>query len=201
MSSFWTIGNDRTRRILAASDPRGSATKAGFRTTAQGEISNRLVARERTAWPIASGGVRTTGDRLFDLAFHLLYPGGRERGSRRLTERQGDSAVVSRTAMRKASWRILPLIMLAYLFAYIDRVNVSFAAQQMNSDLKFSATIYGLGGGLFFLGYALFEIPSNLMLLRFGARPWIARIMITWVYSPRAWFSCIRRSSSTLCGS
>ncbi len=82
--------------------------------------------------------------------------------------------------MTKALWRILPLIALAYLFAYMDRVNVSFAAAQMNADLKFSATIYGLGGGLFFLGYALFEIPSNLMLVRFGARPWIARIMITW---------------------
>ena len=82
--------------------------------------------------------------------------------------------------MNKAFWRILPLILLAYLFAFMDRVNVSFAAAQMNEDLNFSATIYGLGGGLFFLGYALFEIPSNLMLVRFGARKWIARIMITW---------------------
>ena len=88
--------------------------------------------------------------------------------------------IVERSAMKKALWRILPLIALAYLFAYMDRVNVSFAAAQMNADLKFSATIYGLGGGLFFLGYALFEIPSNLMLVRFGARQWIARIMITW---------------------
>lgn len=87
---------------------------------------------------------------------------------------------VGRSAMAKAFWRILPLIALAYLFAYMDRVNVSFAAVQMNDDLKFSATIYGLGGGLFFLGYALLEIPSNLMLVRFGARSWIARIMITW---------------------
>jgi ACS family tartrate transporter-like MFS transporter len=87
---------------------------------------------------------------------------------------------VARSAMNKALWRILPLILMAYLFAYMDRVNVSFAATQMNDDLRFSATIYGLGGGLFFLGYALFEIPSNLMLVRFGARKWIARIMITW---------------------
>lgn len=89
-------------------------------------------------------------------------------------------SAVSRSAMSKVFWRILPLIALAYLFAYMDRVNVSFAAAQMNDDLKFSATIYGLGGGLFFLGYALFEIPSNLMLVRFGARQWVARIMITW---------------------
>lgn len=90
------------------------------------------------------------------------------------------SVAVSRSAMRKAFWRILPLILLAYLCAYMDRVNVSFAAASMNADLKFSATIYGLGAGLFFLGYALFEIPSNLMLVRFGARRWLARIMITW---------------------
>ena len=87
---------------------------------------------------------------------------------------------IGKSAMNKAFWRILPLILVAYLFAYMDRVNVSFAAASMNEDLKFSATIYGLGGGLFFLGYALFEIPSNLMLVRFGARKWIARIMVTW---------------------
>lgn len=92
----------------------------------------------------------------------------------------GHLSAIGRSAMGKAFWRILPLILLAYLFAYMDRVNVSFAAAHMNEDLKFSATIYGLGGGLFFLGYALFEIPSNLMLVRFGARKWIARIMITW---------------------
>ena len=92
----------------------------------------------------------------------------------------GTDAIVGRSAMNKAFWRILPLIALAYLFAYMDRVNISFAAASMNTDLKFSATIYGLGGGLFFLGYALFEIPSNMMLVRFGARQWIARIMITW---------------------
>jgi ACS family tartrate transporter-like MFS transporter len=82
--------------------------------------------------------------------------------------------------MRKAMWHILPLILLAYLCAYMDRVNVSFAAVQMNVDLKFSATIYGLGGGLFFLGYALFEIPSNMMAVRYGSRRWLARILITW---------------------
>ena len=92
----------------------------------------------------------------------------------------GHVSAIGLSAMGKAFRRILPLILIAYLFAYLDRVNVSFAATQMNEDLRFSATIYGLGGGLFFLGYALFEIPSNLMLVRFGARRWIARIMITW---------------------
>ena len=87
---------------------------------------------------------------------------------------------IGRSAMAKAMWRILPLILLAYMVAYIDRVNVSFASLQMNDDLKFSATIYGLGGGLFFLAYALFEVPSSLMLARVSAPQWIARIMVTW---------------------
>lgn len=91
-----------------------------------------------------------------------------------------DRAAIGAEAMRKVFWRIIPLIMVAYLFAYLDRVNVSFAATDMNADLGFSATVYGLGSGMFYLGYALFEIPSNLMLTRFGARRWLARIMVTW---------------------
>ena len=92
---------------------------------------------------------------------------------------QSQEDSIARSAMPKAMWRILPLILWLSV-AYIDRVNVSFASLQMNDDLKFSATIYGLGGGLFFLGYALFEVPSSLMLARFSAPQWIARIMITW---------------------
>lgn len=80
---------------------------------------------------------------------------------------------------RLIAWRILPLLMLAWLFAYIDRVNIGFAKLQMASDLKFSDAAYGLGAGIFFLGYFLFEIPSNLILHRVGARRWIARIMIS----------------------
>ena len=82
--------------------------------------------------------------------------------------------------MAKASWRILPLLGLGYLFSFLDRLNVSFAAEQMNLDLGFSATVYGLGGGLFFLTYALLEVPSGMIMPRFGARRWIARIMISW---------------------
>ena len=78
------------------------------------------------------------------------------------------------------SWRILPLIGLAYLFSLMDRINVSFAALQMNDELRFSATVYGIGAGAFYLAYALFEVPSNMLLTRFGARRWLARIMITW---------------------
>ena len=86
----------------------------------------------------------------------------------------------ARSAMLKASWRILPLLGLGYLIASIDRFNVSFAATQMNADLGFSATVYGFGSGLFFLSYAIFEIPSGLCAARFHARRWIARIMISW---------------------
>ncbi|WP_293904542.1 MFS transporter [Phenylobacterium sp.] len=82
--------------------------------------------------------------------------------------------------LRKISWRLLPLIALGYAIAYVDRVNISFAALQMNRDLGFSATVYGLGAGLFFLSYAALEIPSNMILAKVGARRWIARIMITW---------------------
>jgi ACS family tartrate transporter-like MFS transporter len=89
-------------------------------------------------------------------------------------------AGIGRSALKKASWRLIPLIGVAYGVAYTDRVNISFAALQMNRDLHFSASIYGFGAGLFFLSYAACEIPSNLLLYRFGARRWIARIMITW---------------------
>lgn len=81
---------------------------------------------------------------------------------------------------RRVTRRILPLLFLGYVVSYLDRVNVGFAKLQMMSDLQFSDTVYGLGAGIFFLGYFLFEIPSNLILHRVGARRWIARIMITW---------------------
>jgi MFS transporter, ACS family, tartrate transporter len=87
---------------------------------------------------------------------------------------------IGRSALRKASLRLLPMLGLGYGAAFIDRVNISFASLQMNRDLHFSASIYGLGAGLFFLGYATCEIPSNLLLYRFGARRWLARIMLTW---------------------
>jgi MFS family permease len=80
----------------------------------------------------------------------------------------------------RISWRLLPLLMLSWLFAYIDRVNIGFAKLQMAQDLHFSDAAYGFGAGIFFLGYFLFEVPSNLLLHRFGARIWISRIMITW---------------------
>lgn len=85
-----------------------------------------------------------------------------------------------RSTIAIISLRILPLIGLGYLFSLMDRINVSFAALQMNEELRFSATIYGMGAGAFYLAYALFEVPSNMLLTRFGARRWLARIMVTW---------------------
>src|SRR5690349_22214162 len=80
----------------------------------------------------------------------------------------------------KVTRRIVPLMMLGYIAAYLDRVNVGFAKLQMLGDLKFSETVYGLGAGIFFVGYFLFEVPSNIALHRIGARRWLARIMISW---------------------
>ncbi len=81
---------------------------------------------------------------------------------------------------RKIGWRIIPLLIVCYFVAYLDRVNIGFAQLQMKGDLGFSDAVYGLGAGIFFLGYFVFEVPSNLILHRVGARVWIARIMITW---------------------
>jgi ACS family tartrate transporter-like MFS transporter len=92
---------------------------------------------------------------------------------------QAEKSVESRTIAR-VSWRLLPLVAVAYCIAYIDRSNISVAALTMNKDLGFTAYIYGWGAGIFFFGYFLFEVPSNLILERAGARLWIARIMITW---------------------
>ena len=82
--------------------------------------------------------------------------------------------------MKAVTWRLIPFVMLLYFIAYLDRVNVGFAALTMNTDLGFSGTVYGIGAGVFFIGYALFEVPSNIFLHKVGARVWIARIMITW---------------------
>jgi MFS transporter, ACS family, tartrate transporter len=84
------------------------------------------------------------------------------------------------TTMRRVSWRLMPFLLLAYLICYIDRVNVGFAALQMNKAVGIDTKTYGLGAGIFFVGYFILEVPSNLALERFGARTWIARIMITW---------------------
>lgn len=87
---------------------------------------------------------------------------------------------LEKRVLRKITWRIVPFIMLLYLIAYIDRVNIGFAALTMKQDLGFSASVLGFGAGIFFVGYFLFEVPSNIILHKVGARLWIARVMLTW---------------------
>lgn len=89
-------------------------------------------------------------------------------------------AALETATLRRVTRRLIPFLFLLYIANYLDRVNVSFAALQMNRDLGFSATAYGMGAGMFFLGYCLFQVPSNLMLARVGARRWIGTIMIVW---------------------
>jgi MFS transporter, ACS family, tartrate transporter len=84
------------------------------------------------------------------------------------------------STIRAISWRLIPFLVLAYFFSYLDRVNLGFAALTMNAELKFSPTIFAWGAGIFFIGYFIFEVPSNLALEKFGASRWIARIMVTW---------------------
>ncbi|MGN6807801.1 MAG: MFS transporter [Trinickia sp.] len=96
------------------------------------------------------------------------------------TPGDAQSSSFEEATYRKVSLRILPLLLICYLVAYLDRVNVGFAKLQMATDLHLSDAVYGLGAGIFFLGYFIFEVPSNLILHRVGARVWIARIMITW---------------------
>ena len=94
-----------------------------------------------------------------------------------LTHDAGDPSV---TALARVSRRLIPFLFLLYILNFLDRVNVGFAALEMNRDLGFGPAVYGFGAGVFFIGYCLFEVPSNLVLYRTGARLWIARIMVTW---------------------
>src|ERR1700759_4053089 len=91
-----------------------------------------------------------------------------------------EDALIAARAYRKVFWRLLPFLMACYAASYLDRVNIGFAKLQMQQDLGFSETVFGLGSGIFFLGYFLFEVPSNILMHKVGARTWIARIMITW---------------------
>lgn len=89
-------------------------------------------------------------------------------------------ASLEKATMRRVSWRLVPFICLLYFIAFLDRVNIGFAAITMNKDLGFSSAVFGFGAGIFFFGYFLFEVPSNIVLDKVGARLWIARVMITW---------------------
>jgi hypothetical protein len=108
-----------------------------------------------------------------------------------------DAATIEHRAFMKAAWRLVPFVTVGYLLNYMDRNNVGFAALTMNRATGLTATQFGFGAGVLFFGYSAFEIPSNIALYRFGARRWIARIMITWglvsaatayVQGPQSWY-------------
>ncbi|MET0688519.1 MAG: MFS transporter, partial [Methyloceanibacter sp.] len=105
----------------------------------------------------------------------MAYPEAKRGGGTGVEHRKE-----TQSAIAKAACRLLPFLVLCYMINFLDRVNVGFAALGMNEDLGFSPSVFGAGAGIFFIGYILFEIPSNLALQRFGARIWIARIMISW---------------------
>jgi len=96
------------------------------------------------------------------------------------TTSDSSQQAIEEALYRKVAWRLIPLLLACYVVAYLDRVNVGFAKLQMIDQLGFSDTIYGLGAGMFFIGYFLFEVPSNIILHKMGARVWIGRIMISW---------------------
>src|ERR1700735_179911 len=100
-------------------------------------------------------------------------------GDHAVSQQAGPEALLH-SAVRKAALRFVPLLTIAYLFNYLDRTSLGFAALTMNQQLGLSAGQFGFAAGILFLGYSVFEIPSNLLLYRFGARRWLARIMITW---------------------
>ena len=103
------------------------------------------------------------------------------------------SESVEQTTIRRVTARLVPFIFVCYVIAYIDRVNIGFASAELQRDLGLSDAAFGLGAGLFFLGYCLFEVPSNLILERVGARRWIARIMIGWGIASMAMMFARRR--------
>lgn len=97
-----------------------------------------------------------------------------------MTALQDTHRAFEEATYRKVAWRLIPLLLICYIISYLDRVNVGFAKLQMMDQLGFSDTIYGLGAGIFFIGYFICEVPSNIILHKVGARMWIGRIMITW---------------------
>ncbi len=108
-----------------------------------------------------------------------------------------DSTLAS--AISKVKRHVLPLFVIMFIVNYIDRVNIGFVRTHMEHDLGIGAAAYGFGAGLFFIGYALFEVPSNMLLQKVGARIWLTRIMLTWAWSPPAWHSSRTKRTFTSC--
>jgi ACS family tartrate transporter-like MFS transporter len=132
-------------------------------------------------YPVAVVPKRASGDNRFDRSAHaaMLEP----EPEKPAKKRPGEATMVrtlEQTTMRKVYLRLLPFAILTYFFCYLDRINVGFASLTMNKDLGLTSTAFGWAAGAFFWGYAIFEVPSNIVLEKVGARLWIARIMVTW---------------------
>src|SRR5882757_5363202 len=161
---------------------------ATYRRPAPYTISSRASLRAGALQPFAR--------RLGALAARCYAAGNKTGGNNYMPTLSPEQQLEAAT-MRRVSWRLMPFLLAAYLIAYIDRVNVGFAALQMNKAVGLDPKTYGLGAGIFFIGYFIFEVPSNLALQRFGARTWIARIMISWGLVSAA-FALIRGPTSFL---
>jgi sugar phosphate permease len=114
---------------------------------------------------------------------------------------RGETSELQTRTMKRVASRLMPALLILYIIAYLDRVNITFAQDKLESDLGFSGAVYGFGAGVFFIAYFFLEVPSDLALHKFGARKWIARIMFTWGISRRARCSCRGRRASTSCAS
>src|ERR1043166_1984475 len=114
-----------------------------------------------------------------------------ERGSESMDAATSTDAAIEQRTMRKVYLRLLPFVFACYFLCYLDRINVGFAALTMNKDLALDPAMFGMAAGAFFWGYFLFEVPSNLILEKVGARIWIARIMVTWGLLSGATALCI----------
>jgi MFS transporter, ACS family, tartrate transporter len=147
-----------------------------------GSSGAHYTALYATPRGLAQGPDRVSAARAGQASSTLTRPGPARQIPDMLSLRGGSDQMdpQQEAVLEKIAWRIVPLLTLAYVVNYLDRTNIGFAALTMNKDLGFTATEFGYGAGILFLGYTVFEIPSNLALYRFGARRWIARIMITW---------------------
>jgi D-galactonate transporter len=142
-----------------------------------------LQILRKAALPPSSAGAGVARNAMRRYGFGRLKKnnfGGKRMATTTISAAGAAKSELETSTIRAISWRLIPFLVLAYFFSYLDRVNLGFAALTMNAELKFSPTIFAWGAGIFFIGYFIFEVPSNLALEKFGASRWIARIMVTW---------------------
>jgi MFS transporter, ACS family, tartrate transporter len=157
------------RRIEGAQPPYDGAIRDRNRSSAE-KYASLFASQAGRALAVRRCGSRVEHEQIQMTLDRRLGAGVRETAESRLAD----------AALSKARRKLIPFLFVLYLVAYLDRINVGFASLQMNRELGLTESVFGLGAGLFFLGYSLFEVPSNLILERVGARVWIARIMISW---------------------